>query len=307
MLIHNKAINKVHHKRKLSSYYKARNAWQAIIEAYRNKYPQATIVLPAYIGWSQYDGSGIFDPVSNLNAKYVFYGLDKKLTIDFDNLKQVVTNCSNPIVLLAHYFGFPDPNYHEITSWLDENDIYYIEDSAHAMYSDVIGGSCGRKGAYNIYSLHKMLPFDDGGILVDNQINSLEIADEHYLNIQDVLSYDLKTIYDIRIKNYLFLVGQLKDIKGTTLLYPELNQGVCPQSLPIVLDDYNRDDIYFKMNKQGFGLVSLYHTMIDALKDSTFESASYTSKKIINLPIHQECSFEILTTMADCFKKTLAS
>lgn len=72
MLIHNKAINKVHHKRKFSSYHKARNAWQAIIEAHRNKYPQATVVLPAYIGWSQYDGSGIFDPVSNLTAKYVF-------------------------------------------------------------------------------------------------------------------------------------------------------------------------------------------------------------------------------------------
>lgn len=306
MKIHNKALNKNNNKRIFTSFYKARNAWQSIIEAFRNKYPNAVVLLPAYIGWSQYDGSGIFDPVRNLGVPYAFYGLDKKLKIDIDHLKESVNNYENPIVLLAHYFGFPDCNYHDITNWLDHNKVYYVEDSAHAMFSDLIGGSCGRKGAYNIFSLHKMLPYEDGGILVDNQKNSLTIRQENYKELLEVFSYDLKTIYDIRIKNYNYLSELVSDIKGTTLLYPKIDDGVCPQSLPILLDNFNRDEVYFKMNELGFGLVSLYHTMIDPLKNSTFESASYSSKKIINLPVHQECNTELLDEMAQCFRMTLS-
>lgn len=293
-------------KRAYRSYYKARNAWQEIISAFTKNHPDAVVILPAYIGFSVKEGSGIFDPVSNLDAPYKFYGLNKLLRIDFEDFKKVVLTENNPIVLLAHYFGFPDDNFKTIVNWLDENNIYYVEDSAHAMLTDVIGGACGRNGAYNIYSLHKMLPYEVGGMLVDNHINSLPIADtENYLDIAEVFTYDLKTIYDIRRENYQFLIEQLKDVKGITLLYPKLEDGVCPQSLPMLIDSVDRNTVYFEMNKLGFGLVSLYHTMIDELKNTPYESTNYAADNITNFPVHQDCSIKDLEALVTAFKKML--
>lgn len=302
-IVSNKALDKNKHRRSFSSYYKARNAWQEVIAAYRNKYSDAMVVLPAYIGFSVNDGSGIYDPVTNLNAAHCFYGLDKKLRIDIEDFKSVVKSHKHPIVLLAHYFGFPDERYDEITDWLDTHNIFYVEDSAHAMLTDYIGGVCGRKGAYNIYSLHKVLPYSEGGMLVDNhKASSLDISQNEYLNVADVFSYDLKTLYDTWRSNYQFLVNELKDVKGITILYPELKDGVCPQSLPVLLDDYDRNDVYFKMNELGFGLVSLYHTMIDVLKNTPYESTTYTANHIINFPVHQDCTKENLLKLVTAFK-----
>lgn len=51
----------------------------------------------------------------------------------------------------------------------------------------------------------------------------------------------------------------------------------------------NRDRIYEIMNGQGYGVVSLYHTLIEELRNSEHEDALWLSKRILNLPIHQDC------------------
>ena len=301
-LITKKASKINANRRFMTSYAKARYAWKDVLKAYSNKHPNAKVILPAYIGWSANEGSGIFDPVSELNMSFEFYGLNKSLRIDVEDFKSVIGKNKNTIVLLVHYFGFPDDNYAILIDWLNENEVYYIEDSAHAMLTDLVGGKCGRNGAYDIYSLHKILPYDEGGVLVDNKSRSLAIDHEDYLKISDVFSYDLRAIFDLRRRNYLFLLDQLSGLKGITFLYPELDLGVCPQTCPIILHDVDRDTVYFEMNDQGFGLVSLYHTMIDPLKISSYESAVYTSKHIINLPVHQDCNVDELSKMVDALK-----
>ncbi|MCB0464016.1 MAG: DegT/DnrJ/EryC1/StrS family aminotransferase [Flavobacteriaceae bacterium] len=292
-------------KHSYKPFTKARHAWQNILEAYKEKYPDYTVILPSYIGWSINEGSGIFDPVSNTDTPYKFYELSKTLRINVDDLKKVIVSSTNPIVILVHYFGFPDEKYNEIVSWLDDNSVYYVEDSAHAMLSDLIGGICGGNGAYNIYSLHKMLPYKDGGFLIDNHKNSLDIKMDDTADLSLIFSYDLRKIYEIRRRNYQFLIDNISDIKGITILYPNLAEGLCPQTLPIILDNYNRDEVYHELNSQGFGLVSLYHTMIDPLKNSKYECATYTSFQITNLPVHQDCTIENLDKMIIALKNIL--
>src|SRR5665648_1295531 len=47
-----------------------------------------------------------------------------------------------------------------------------------------------------------------------------------------------------------------------TLLWPSLNRTDVPQSVPVCITGRNRDQIYATMNRKGYGLVSLYHTLI---------------------------------------------
>jgi hypothetical protein len=56
------------------------------------------------------------------------------------------------------------------------------------------------------------------------------------------------------------------------------------------------------MNELGFGLVSLYHTMIDVLKNTPYESTTYTANHIINFPVHQDCTKENLLKLVTAFK-----
>ncbi|PKO95846.1 MAG: hypothetical protein CVU12_08445, partial [Bacteroidetes bacterium HGW-Bacteroidetes-7] len=277
----------------------ARDAWSIIIDKYKLTNKNIEILLPAYIGWSANEGSGIFDSVKNSKVKFNFYKLDRSLKIDFEDLKSKVSSSS--IVLLVHYFGFPDVNYYQIANYLTNNKIQFVEDCAHAWISDIIGGICGRLSVYTFYSLHKLLPLESGGMLVENNPTSITPNFESYSNIV----YDYYSIFDIRRKNYTYLSNKLKEIKKITLLHPELKEGICPQTLPIILNENNRDNVYFEMNNAGFGLVSLYHTMVNEIQSLEYNNTLYISKNIINFPIHQDIDFKDIDEMIVKFKEII--
>lgn len=280
----------------------ARNAWSEIIEKYKLTNPNGKILLPAYIGWSSNEGSGIFDSVLKSGLDYDFYGLGLYLDVKFEDLKQKVSQDKQTLVLLVHYFGFIDSKYNEITDWLTENNIFFVEDCAHAWLTDLIGGVCGRKGAFSFYSLHKLLPVATGGIMVNNAPEG-NLKSE--INPFFELNYDLFSIYNIRRSNYNYLVGLLKDVIGIEVIYKELEEGVCPQTLPVIVENFDRTMLYHKMNEKGFGMVSLYHTMISQLDDSPFEAATTLAKKIINFPVHQDVSKQDIDEMVEELKSIL--
>jgi dTDP-4-amino-4,6-dideoxygalactose transaminase len=127
-----------------------------------------TVLLPAYVGWSKYEGSGVFDPVQEVGVQFRFYRITRHLTIDLSDLAYQVRAARPKVVVLIHYFGFPDPHLAEAVTIAREGGAFVIEDEAHAFYSDLIFGICGRFGDVVIMSLHKMLPFPSGGMLVLN-------------------------------------------------------------------------------------------------------------------------------------------
>ncbi|MBP4141519.1 DegT/DnrJ/EryC1/StrS family aminotransferase [Flavobacterium sp. P4023] len=280
----------------------ARNAWSSIIEKYKSVNPEGTILLPSYIGWSSNEGSGIFDSVLNSGMKFEFYGLGLHLEIDFNDLKNHLSKDKSHLVLLVHYFGFIDSKYNEITNWLIEKNVFFVEDCAHAWLTDLVGGSCGRKGSFSFYSLHKLLSVATGGVLVSNNPEQ-DIVNESNPFLE--LNYDLFSIYKIRRFNYNYLVSLLKDVNGIDVIYKELNEGICPQTLPVIVENFDRTTLYHKMNEKGFGMVSLYHTMITELDNSPYEAANSLAKKIINFPIHQDVTVADIDAMVLELKKIL--
>lgn len=54
------------------------------------------------------------------------------------------------------------------------------------------------------------------------------------------------------------------------------------------------------MNDAGFGAVSLYHTLIDQIRENEFPASHQISRRILNLPIHQDAQEEDLHEMVDC-------
>lgn len=279
----------------------ARDAWGEVIKYFLEKNPNTKVLLPAYIGFSSNEGSGIFDPVKNHKCTYNFYNFKSDLSIDFESLKEKVLDDTNCIVLLVHYFGFPDIRYNEICTWLEQNNIPFIEDCAHALFSDYIGGVCGGRGLFSFYSLHKMLPLNTGGMLISNYgIN----IDNDNNKIYPIFNFDFKSIFDKRRENYNTLLELLKDVDSIEILHANLFDGICPQTLPILVKR-NRDIIYSKMNENGFGFVSLYHTMIKDISEQEHPEAYYLAKHITNLPVHQDVDKSYYYEMVELLKSYL--
>ena len=279
----------------------ARECWYGILKCHLEINPNLVVLLPAYIGFSVNEGSGIFDPIINSGCRFDFYSVNDKLQINIHDFKDKVTkNQKDVLVLLVHYFGFPDVNYPELCIWLEEKSILFIEDCAHALLTDLVGGMCGRAGEASFYSLHKLLPLSKGGMLKLNKPN-LKIENLVEQNIAiNYWEYDLYQIYQKRRLNYNYLVEMLSNVKNLEILYPNLIDGIGPQTLPVFVSN-NRDNLYQKMNHHGFGLVSLYHTMINEIDPIIFPESHLLAKKIFNFPVHQDIDHEAILKMYKYF------
>jgi dTDP-4-amino-4,6-dideoxygalactose transaminase len=267
-----------------------------------------TILLPSYIGWSPREGSGIFDPIRELALDYAFYRLDDSLGIDLDSLRQMISRANPRLLLLVHYFGHVDPGYADAVSLARAAGLRIIEDEAHAMLSDLVGAACGRLGDVCLYSLHKLLPMNSGGMLVRNHIGEAPApgADAGALWSHDLWSHDLAAIASARRRNARRLYESLGDLDhDIEPLWPSLSEGEVPQTLPVRLLRANRDGVYHDMNRAGYGVVSLYHTLIDAIGPSDFPASHRLARRILNLPVHQDILSEQLDAMTAYLKQSL--
>lgn len=262
---------------------------------------KGSVLLPSYVGWSPREGSGVFDPIRELGASYSFYRMTRELKIDLEDLARALGGEPSRALLLIHYFGYPDPFAREAAALAREAGVVVVEDEAHALLSDLVGGVCGRAGAASLFSLHKMLPLDTGGLLVLNDLQwhqpSRETVPVQALAAR-LSEFDLAGIAKVRRENAAFLARRLEPLHGAlTPLRPELPPGVVPQTFPVLLRQAPRDDVYARMNAAGFGVVSLYHTLISELEETSFPDSHWISRRILNLPIHQDSLPDTLDAM----------
>ena len=273
------------------------------------KSPDDGVLLPAYIGWSQREGSGVFDPIRNLGARHGFYGLNADLTVDLEELERRIVADSYRVLLVIHYFGRTDPNIAVIRNIADRRGVLLVEDLAHGFFSARRGGTAGRYGHVRLFSLHKMFPFADGGMVTyeapsfvtGQKGNAPELAAQ-------LLSYNWSMIAKARRRNFLILSERLCALpecgNAFVLLWPELDEYDTPQTLPVRILKANRDQIYEHMNSEGFGMVSLYHTLIDEVR-SEFDDLMELSHQIINFPVHQDITLAALDEMVLTFQRSL--
>lgn len=278
-------------------YESARQALTMILKKFEAE-PDKEIILPAYIGYSSREGSGIFDPIIEEKIKYSFYLLDRELKINAENLENVLkTKKGLVIVLIVHYYGIPDRNIEDIITICRKYNAIIIEDAAHALYTDFVDGRCGCYGDFTVYSLHKMLPFEKGGML---KVNTLKYATDFINSVvqnENPFDYCLKNIAQIRKENakcWDMLLQKRPDL--FRIIHP-YDESITYQTFPIVILNDKRDTLYFELNKKGYGAVSLYHEMIEPIKNGKMLDAQWLSEHILNLPVHQDTTCEDIETM----------
>lgn len=287
--------------RRMLYFRSARAAFLAYMQAVGIS-ASSKILLPAYIGWSSREGSGVYDPIREIGATPIFYRVTGRLQIDVEDAKKRISDDRPDMMLLIHYFGVPDPNAAALAGYAKSAGVLVVEDEAHAMLSDVVGGLCGRWGHASLYSLHKLLPYPDGGALVINDTAGSVIS-EPILRKQQIapipfFDYNLHAIAHQRRQNAEVLAELLfsSDLP-IEVLHSDGNECVIPQSLPVCLQGVNRDELYFQMNDAGFGVVSLYHTLIDAIRPDQYPESFRLSRNILNLPVHQDTDVDSLRTL----------
>ena len=303
-MISKTAVNPKSFHQNMYYYHRARDAFSQILRAV----PSETVVLlPAYIGFSEREGSGVFDPVASSGLSYEFYGLDQMLRIDLSSFTDACKrNQGNALVLLIHYFGYVDPQYQKAVEIANQYRCSIVEDCAHAFFTAIHDGLCG--GTCGIYSLHKMFPFDDGGMLVlsDENEDFKDIGLHSEAETYELMSYRFRDISERRKENARIWENCLQGMPGITILRPEsLYAGQTPQTFPILLSNADRNEFYFEMNRRGFGVVSLYHTMIAPIQHGNWPDSAFVANHITNLPVHQDVTEEMIVEMYGVMKLVL--
>jgi len=286
-------------RRTFTPFPNGRTAFKAILEDL-NWAGERALLLPAYIGWSSREGSGVFDPVRATGIPFSFYKMTSNLNLDMDDLARQLKEYPKAVVLLIHYFGRIDPNYSTIIDWVQKAGGELIEDQAHALLTDLAGGRSGRGGRHGFFSFHKLLPVNGGGARI---LNGPAPTNESSL-LRELQCWDLQAIAQARIRNFQVLQELMiphRDIIEP--LWPQLAAGEAPQTFPIKLTPGSgrsfRDQVYEHMNQLGFGVVSLYHTMIPELDPTQFPESFVVADSILNLPVHQDIHSSCLPAMVE--------
>ena len=68
----------------------------------------------------------------------------------------------------------------------------------------------------------------------------------------------------------------------------------------MIIADRSRDALYFKLNEAGYGVVSLYHTLIAPIDAQAYPVSHWLARRVLNLPVHQDIQPHQLEAMIDC-------
>ncbi len=268
------------------------------------------ILLPAYIGLSPIEGSGVFDPVTAVGIDCAFYRVGPDLEVDLDDLEARLRERPAAAVLLIHYFGAPEPSLLDVAHLARAHGAALIEDCAHTIGSSTEGLPVGAVGDYAIYSIHKILAVATGGFL---RINRSEPAigptpDDFSIDPTVEAAFhaaDLAAISRARIDRYQRLATAVADIDGVELFWPELPPGAVPHTLPVRIVGHDRFDVYKRMRADDVGVVALYHTLVDAIDLDRFPASRDLSASILNLPIHQGVDTDAIPRIAQSLRDAL--
>lgn len=290
-------------------YQSAREGFGALLDVAGIGRDRGAIALPAYIGWSSREGSGVYDPVRARQIDARFYRLHANLTVDVDDFRKIVEGLPEPAVaLVIHYFGRPDPHLGELARLARTRRALLVEDAAHAFFSGKVAGSCGMWGDAVLYSVPKMFDVTSGGILELNTASlqsAIPAGVAGQLDAPDwlaALGEDFSAHAAARLRHYEQLVRGLAELAPAVMpLWPQLPDGTVPQTLPVrVLTTVLRDRLYFGLKREGFVVASLYHTLIEELPRSQYPSAFELAGVIFNLPVAADLDDREVIRLTHC-------
>ncbi len=120
------------------------------------------VLLPRYVP------EGVIYPFEINSIPVAFYGLDKGLRPDPDEINQLLSDRIGPVmVVVIHYFGYPTAT-GPIALAVNRHGGYLLEDCAQALLGPV---SSARAADFALYSINKWLPVMDGAILKSRRVD----------------------------------------------------------------------------------------------------------------------------------------
>lgn len=270
----------------------ARDAWKLILKSIKHKSSFTNILLPSYIGYTEREGSGIFDPVEQIDSQFSFYKLNKDLSIDTENLQELIDNGNFNVMLIVHYFGICRNDLINIKDICEKNKIILVEDCAHAFHIGAEKETLGVTGDFSFYSVHKYLPVSTGGILknISGIVELLPLPNDDKIDIDvaiHLLKSDIKAISDVRRKNFNLYSKKLIGILGIEVMY-ELREDEIPQTFPILVNDKLRESLYFYLMERNIPTIALYYRLIEPLNAIDYPVTNLIASEILNLPVHQD-------------------
>ena len=282
----------------------ARSAFKHVLD-HLNFQNGEQLLLPAYIGITETEGSGVFDPVRESKVPYAFYPLDNRLSIVKSAFEEMLKSGQFKAVLIIHYFGFAQRDLNWISDTCKRYRITLIEDCAHTRGSRIRGQLLGTFGDISFFSIHKIIATDDGGLL---KINNTELAipdsDLHLSKpspntINQFNATDLSVTNHIRRINYQHLLDNISSNEQITVMYPDLNENTIPLNLPILVHNGKREALYFKLEEKGVITCSLYYRLIREISKEKYPLSYQISDSILNLPVHQDTSIKDLNFLIE--------
>jgi len=103
-------------------------------------------------------------PLINSGLVPVFYKIFPDCSADLKDITSKKTSKTKAVISI-HYFGFPN-NISEVQKYCRKENIFLIEDCAHAFFGKIDKSPIGSWGDIAIASLWKFFPICDGGFLI---------------------------------------------------------------------------------------------------------------------------------------------
>ena len=279
-----------------------RNAMKQVYLSLFENSEKPTVLLPAYIGLSKIEGSGVFDPVKESKIKYLFYKLDRELNPILSDVSNLMKRSDIDLFVFINYFGWKPSNYSNILELMNNSGVKTLEDNAHCLFrfNDFLNSQTMEVN-YSVFSIHKFIAAESGGILVTKnfQSNFLDTIAK-----PDLLSYSKAPIDKIcsqRESNFNQIHKFLSQHKAHSFqpFFSRVEDNLLhPLNYPLrFVEKSVRHEFYLRLIENGIVPTSLYHQLIPELNQNSFPESVNIANTILNLPIHHEIGSENIDHM----------
>jgi dTDP-4-amino-4,6-dideoxygalactose transaminase len=247
------------------------------------------ILLPAYVGLSLEEGSGILDPVVASGLTFHFYQVDQSLSPNIEDLKEKIATFPDSLLLIANYFGWQINNRETVLEICESSGVKVIEDNAHNLGDLFANPAAKQESDYQIFSIHKFLGTASGGAMRSkNQLNSIS----HTIDRDDLLNFastQLQAVLQKRMKNYIDLREQIDGLRSEKFQIMFQSLPISALNLPILVESKEkRHELYMKLIENNIYPTALYHRLVPQITKIEFPISHDLSERILNLPVHQD-------------------
>lgn len=258
------------------------------------------ILIPAYVGLSLEEGSGILDPIQESNTVFQFYDLDSHLDPDLASLRLMMAAFAPTHILLVNYFGFLTSNRGEVFELLSTHSVLIIEDFAHLIEPLNAFRQIPRLADFEVVSLHKTIGSGaGGGALLCRSANNDFVDTISLESLRHFAKSDLIYISKARWRNYEYLRANINSLNCECIkpFFSDGRKPVSPLNFPVRLRSLEmRHKLYQDLVAAGVFPTALYHRLVDELNSDKFFTSLDISQRILNLPTHQDvqiCDLEV--------------